>query len=105
MGRLYLPRETLTREGIHVTAPEAVLAHPSLGRVCEDVAAVAFAHYAAADALLDAMPRARARAPAIMSAVYRAMLERLLQRGWEQRDKVRISRAHVAGIVLGTLVR
>jgi phytoene synthase len=106
MGRLYLPRETLVKEGIHVTEPEAVLAHPSLGRVCEDVAAVAFAHYAKADALLDTMPRARARAPAIMSAVYRAVLDRLLQRGWERpRDKVRVSRAHIARIVLGTLVR
>jgi phytoene synthase len=105
MGRLYLPRETLVKEGIQVTEPDVVLAHPSLGRVCEDVAAVAFAHYAEADALMEKMPRAKARAPAVMSTVYRSILERMMQRGWEApRNRVRISRAQIARIVLGTLV-
>lgn len=106
MGRLYLPRETLFREGIRTTEPGAVLAHPSLSRVCEDVAAVALTHYVKADALMDRMPRAKARAPAVMSAVYRSVLERMQQRGWEKpRNRVRISRAQIARIVLGTLVR
>jgi phytoene synthase len=94
------------KEGIRTTEPDAVLAHPALGRVCEDVADVALAYYARADALMEKMPRAKARAPAVMSAVYRSMLERMLQRGWEApRIRVRISRAQIARIVLGTLVR
>ena len=106
MGRLYLPHETLLGEGIRFTEPYAVLAHPRLGRICEGVAAVAFAHYAKADALMDKMPRAKARAPAVMSAVYRSILERMMQRGWEApRHRVRINRAQIARIVLGTLVR
>ena len=47
-GRLYLPRELLSAQGITEREPQAVLRHPRLGDVCEQLAAIAERHFAEA---------------------------------------------------------
>src|SRR3546814_11173879 len=46
--RLYLPSELLDRHGIETREPEAVLHHPSLPEVCNDLAAIAKQRFAEA---------------------------------------------------------
>ncbi len=82
-GRLYLPRESLTRHGIATDDPAAVTAHPALKLVCADVAAMAKARFAGSVAAMRHCPRSTMRPAAMMSAVYRATLDRLEVRGWD----------------------
>ena len=98
LGRLYLPREGLTRAGIAVPAADEragegacpdgpqtidrVLADPRLAAVCADLDAEARDHFAQADAIMDTSPRKSVRAPRLMSAAYRSLLRELLLRGW-----------------------
>lgn len=92
-GRLYLPRELLDRHGIAAGDPEAVLAHPSLSQVCDDLAAIAERRFAEARTAMAECPRRPMRPAAVMGAVYRAVLERLKRRGWRDLDNnVRIPR-------------
>jgi phytoene synthase len=85
-GRLYLPAEFLDRHGISSREPMAVLKHPALPKVCDDLAALARRRFAeAADALKDC-PRRQMRPAVVMMFVYRAILEQLLRRGWRDLD-------------------
>jgi squalene synthase HpnD len=83
INRCYLSRELLAREGIAATSPAAIADDPSLPRVCTTLAERAQQHFAQADAVMDASPRAQVRAPRIMSGVYRCLLERTLERGFD----------------------
>ncbi|MBV8589113.1 MAG: presqualene diphosphate synthase HpnD [Acetobacteraceae bacterium] len=81
-GRLYLPREWLTAEGVS-RDPTAALQSAGLFRVCAHVAALAREHFAAAQAAMERCD-SRAMKPArLMGATYAALLDRLEQRGWE----------------------
>jgi len=82
-GRLYLPRELLEKHGIVAREPMAVLAHPNLPKVCEDVAAMAHAQFDAARRAMAECPRGTMRPAAVMGAVYSAILTRLEKRGWQ----------------------
>ncbi|HLI12611.1 MAG TPA: presqualene diphosphate synthase HpnD [Alphaproteobacteria bacterium] len=86
-GRLYLPRELLEKHGIATTEPAAVLAHANLGKVCDEVAALARASFAAAGALLAELDRRQMRPAIIMMEVYRRTLDALVARGWRQLDR------------------
>jgi len=86
-GRLYLPQELLERQGIIAREPEAVLAHPDLGKVCEDLAAIARAAYAEAAARLAELDRRKMRPAAIMLEVYRRALAALEARGWRELER------------------
>jgi len=83
-GRLYLPRELLAKHGIAVPieAPMAVLRHPGLPAVCDEVAAMAEKHFVAARSAMMRCPRRAMRPAAVMRAVYHALLARLTARGW-----------------------
>jgi phytoene synthase len=81
-GRLYLPRELLTRHGVPTDDPAAALAHPGLDGVCRALAAAALQRYAEAEAAMAECNRKAMRPAAVMGAVYRATLERLMRRGW-----------------------
>ena len=81
-GRLYLPRELLSAQGITERAPEAVLRHQRLGAVCEQLAEIAERHFADAQAAMRDCPRRVMRPAAVMGAVYHAILVRLRRRGW-----------------------
>jgi squalene synthase HpnD/squalene synthase HpnC len=101
IGRLYLPREWLRKEGIAGDDPRAVLAEPALGRVCAAVAELAQGHFDAADAIMARTPRGVARAPRIMGEAYKRILRGLVARGWAPpRERVRLGKRAFAQIVL-----
>jgi len=83
-GRLYLPRELLDRYGIAAREPGLALAHPALGRVCAEIAAMAHARFAEAQQAMAACPPGTMRPAAVMGAVYADILARLEKRGWRR---------------------
>jgi presqualene diphosphate synthase len=82
IGRLYLPRDLLTAHGIASSDPEAVLAHPALGLVCQDLARLAHGYFEAAQAAMAECPRPSVRPARVMLEVYRRTLLALEARGW-----------------------
>jgi len=86
-GRLYLPRELLERHGIAARDPAAVLAHPSLSKACEDLAAIARASYDEARAWLARLDRRTMRPAIIMLEVYSRSLAALVARGWRELER------------------
>ncbi|MFQ5985286.1 MAG: presqualene diphosphate synthase HpnD [Alphaproteobacteria bacterium] len=93
LGRLYLPRELLTRHGIAAREPEAVLRDPGLAAVCRDLAGLARRRFDEAAAGITAWPGRTLRPAAIMMGVYRSLLARLEARGFERVDEsVRVPR-------------
>jgi presqualene diphosphate synthase len=82
IDRCYLPRELLAREGIAVTDPRTIARDPALPRVCATLAERALQHFAQADAVMDATPRALVKAPRIMSGAYRCILDAARARGF-----------------------
>jgi len=86
-GRLYLPRELLDKHGIAASDPAAVLAHPSLGKACDDLAAIARASYDEARAWLAQLDRRTMRPAIIMLEVYSRALAALVARGWHELER------------------
>ncbi len=86
-GRLYLPRELLSAQGITEREPQAVLRHARLGAVCEQLAEIAERRFAEAKAAMRECPRRAMRPAAVMGAVYHAILVRLRRRGWSDLDQ------------------
>ncbi len=76
MGRLYLPDELLARHGIAVREPTAVLAHPSLGAACAELAGRARTQFAAASTAMARCSRRAMRPAALMAVTYRDLLGR-----------------------------
>jgi phytoene synthase len=83
VGRLYLPREELSKAGIVTTEPSEVLASARLAQVCEAVAARTQEHFRQADEVMSRNPRRVVKAPRIMEEVYRTILEGMIARGWD----------------------
>jgi len=105
IGRLYLPRESLEKEGIPLGEPKAVLENPALGRVCAAVAELATRHFERADAIMAKAPRAAARAPRIMAEAYRRILHWLIERGWTPpRAPVKLGKGEIAQILIRSFV-
>jgi len=86
-GRLYLPRELLDKHGLKTTEPAAVLTHPNLDKVCDELAAIARASYDEAERLFRRLDRRMMRPAIMMMAVYRRTLEALTKRGWRKLDR------------------
>ncbi|KNH09025.1 Phytoene synthase [Candidatus Burkholderia brachyanthoides] len=104
IGRVYLPRELLTREGIS-SDPASIVGDARLPRVCAVLAKRAKGHYAQSDAIMAASPRAQVRAPRIMSAAYRTVLDANLKRGFDlPRERVRTPRSRLLWIVARHLI-
>jgi phytoene synthase len=102
-GRLYLPREALERAGIAINGrpAEDILREPAIGKVCDDIAVRAAAHFAEADRIMGEAPRRAVRAPRLMEAVYRQILSQLRKRGWTPpRAPVKVSKLRLLGAVL-----
>jgi phytoene synthase len=101
VGRLYLPREALTRAGINSNDPKTALRSPTVGQACAELVARAREHFAQANQIMAALPRRSVRAPRIMGLVYGSMLDRLEARGWSApRRPIRVSRLRLLWIVL-----
>ena len=100
IGRLYLPRELLTKAGIATADPNRAIADPRVDGACRDLAALALEHFAAADRVMRARPRGRLLAPRLMSAVYRTILQQMIVEGWvAPRRRVRIGKARLLWLV------
>jgi phytoene synthase len=100
IGRLYLPRELLTKAGIVTTDPAAAIGDPRVDGACRELAALALDYFAAADLVLRGRPRGRLLAPRLMSAVYRTILQEMLAKGWvAPRRRVRIGKRRLLWIV------
>ncbi len=92
LGRLYLPRELLDAHGIAETTPDAVLKHPALPKVCDDIAAMARQSFDDAARALARSPRGTVRPARVMMKVYQRLLDRLVLRGWTRiEDRIRLS--------------
>lgn len=99
--RLYLPDELLTRHGITTRETTAVLAHPALPTVCEDLAVLARQRFDEAIAAMAQCDRRKIRPAVVMMHVYRAILDKLIQRGWRRLDEpVAVSKAAKLWIAL-----
>jgi phytoene synthase len=104
IGRVYLPRELLSREGISTTDIASIVSDARLPRVCLTVAERARSHYAQSDAIMANAPRAQVKAPRIMSAAYRCVLEANVKRGFDlPRNHVRTPRSRLLWIVARNL--
>jgi phytoene synthase len=100
-GRLYLPRELLDRHGIRGDDPAVVLRHPALPAACRDLAALAYEHFAAADAAMARASRRAMRPAAVMGAFYRAMLDALVAAGWRDLNtRISLSKGRKLWLVL-----
>jgi squalene synthase HpnD len=100
IGRVYLPRELLSHEGISTTDIASIVGDARLPRVCTTLAERVRGHYAQSDAIMAAAPRAQVRAPRIMSAAYRAVLDANVKRGFDlPRNRVRTPRSRLLWIV------
>ena len=86
-GRLYLPRELLDRYGIAGSEPSAVLAYPTLPKVCVALAQSARQSYADAKVAMARCPPGTMRPAEGMGAVYADILARLERRGWRRIDE------------------
>jgi phytoene synthase len=86
-GRLYLPHELLSAQGITSREPQVVLRHRRVGAVCDQLAEIAERHFAEARAAMRECPRRAMRPAAVMGAVYHAIFVRLRQRGWTHLDR------------------
>lgn len=101
VGRLYLPQEALAEAGIDGADPSAVLASPSLGRVCTRLVNAARGHFDSANAIMSAAPRRAVKAPRIMGAVYRLILEQTAARGFmPPRLPVKLAKSRIAWIIM-----
>jgi squalene synthase HpnD/squalene synthase HpnC len=105
IGRLYLPRDFIEREGIPLGGPQEVAANPALSKVCALVAELAADHFERADAIMARSPRAVTRAPRIMAEAYRRILHRLIARGWQApRSPVKLGKGQIAQILIRSFV-
>ncbi|MGE5157152.1 MAG: presqualene diphosphate synthase HpnD [Gemmatimonas sp.] len=101
LGRLYLPREELEKNGIVATDPLKVANEPALPKVCATLVERARAHFIEADKVMARHPRRVVRAPRIMSKYYHAILQLLIARGFAApRAPVRVNKIARLAIVL-----
>jgi len=82
LDRLYLPRERLRAHGIESDDPAAVLAHPNIGAVCNEIAERARQRFAESSALVARGDAKRLKPCRMMIAVYGRVLDGLERRGW-----------------------
>jgi phytoene synthase len=91
-GRLYLPSDLLQRHGMTDLSISAVLAHPGLPAACNDLVAIAYAHFSAAQEAMTHCPRKAMRTARLMGAAYRAILDKVVARGFVDLERpVKIS--------------
>jgi phytoene synthase len=92
-GRLYLPDELLSENGIASRDPIAVLKHPALPRVCNALAELAEKRFREAIAAMADCDRHQMRPAVVMMHVYHRILQKLRSRGWQRLDQpVRVSK-------------
>ncbi len=97
IGRLYLPLEAITAQGIVVGDIAAVIGDPRIDGAARIVAERAKRHYAEAHRILATRPRGHLIAPRLMDAAYSELLRRMEKAGWAPpRHRVRHNRLALA---------
>ncbi len=92
-GRLYLPDELLSDNGITSRDPRVVLEHPALPQVCNTLAELAETRFREAIAAMADCDRRQMRPAVVMMHVYHRILQKLRRRGWQRLDQpVRVSK-------------
>jgi phytoene synthase len=83
--RVYLPADRLAAHGLAAVPGRAadMLDHPAVPAVRAELATLAEARFAEADALFTRLPRGPARPARVMKEVYHALFRRLNARGWD----------------------
>jgi phytoene synthase len=87
IGRVYLPREGLEAQGIALTTPEEVVAHPGIDAVCRPISRQALAHFEEAHKVFLSRPRGHLVAPRLMEVVYADVLRRMIRESWRSPRK------------------
>ena len=82
LDRVYLPGALLQKHKVPDAPLPALLQHPNVADVCQELAALAHASYARAETIMRQLNWLRMRPPVLMKAIYKPMLERLDRRGW-----------------------
>ncbi len=85
--RLYLPREDLYACGVEDASPDEVLGDPALPAVCARLASRARESFNIADQLYQQCDPKKLRPARIMRVIYLKILDKLEQRGWDQRNQ------------------
>ena len=100
IGRVYLPRETLTEAGVTPLTPEAVSASV-LDIACAPLVAQAKEHFRVSNDIMKRYPRGVVIAPKIMAQAYGAILEKLIARGFATpRPRVRVSKVRLIALLI-----
>jgi squalene synthase HpnD len=100
IGRVYLPRETLTEAGVTPLTPEVVSASV-LDIACAPLVAQAKEHFRVSNDIMKRYPRGVVIAPKIMAQAYGAILEKLIARGFATpRPRVRVSKVRLIALLV-----
>jgi phytoene synthase len=100
IGRVYLPRETLTEAGVAPLTPEVVSASV-LDIACAPLVAQAKEHFRVSNEIMKRYPRGVVIAPRIMAQAYGAILEKLIARGFATpRPRVRVSKVRLIALLV-----
>lgn len=79
--RLYLPRDLFDK--YQILPDQNCLDHPSLSKVCRDLAVEAKRHFGEAARFMKKCNKKYMRPAMIMGAVYHAILDKLIESGWQ----------------------
>lgn len=100
IGRVYLPRETLSASGVSPLTPENIRAS-RLDLACAPLIAQAKEHFTISNEIMKRYPRGVVIAPKIMAQAYGAILEKLIARGFgTPRPRVRVSKLRLVALLL-----
>jgi presqualene diphosphate synthase len=101
-GRLYVPRELLVAHGVQETDPALALDRPGFADACAALAGIARERFERAETLLPQSGPRQLRPALPMMRVYRLLLERLVTRGFEARERpVRVSGLERLALAIG----
>ncbi|WP_413194894.1 presqualene diphosphate synthase HpnD [Pararobbsia alpina] len=100
IGRVYLPRETLTASGVSPLTPETIRAS-RLDLACAPLIAQAKEHFTVSNEIMKRYPRKVVIAPKIMAQAYGAILDKLIARGFgTPRPRVRVSKLRLIALLV-----
>ena len=101
LGRVYLPREPMEREGIALGDYREAVLDPRIDIVCRELAMLADGHFAESRAILEARPAGHLIAPRLMAGAYAELLRRMMRVGWKApRQRVRHNRIALLWMLL-----
>lgn len=83
IGRLYLPKEMLTKENISIGTPKEILTNGNIGKVRENLAQVAQEEFDKANSYLNKTDAKKMKPAIIMMNAYYDIFAKMQTRGWD----------------------